>query len=501
MKSNFEADPSRQTINETRWTIGAKLALTAAAIFLLLNIAQVAYRFTIPSLGWTSKDPDTEEVTYEFRLEVNAVEASSPLQPGDAVQSIGGIPVSQIITPVPTPHIRPEFWQIGEKVLIAINRAGQPLEYEIQLIHWTHGAWWLTNFGGFNALLNWLITMLLFGVGTFTFFKRPGNLSARFLFAFGLASLSITLSDSTSDYIALYLDFPAAFTKGFFSNIVFAYLLAPSLLSFTLTFPRPKPMIERQPLLLLVPYLVGSITIILLILAPEYATIGFLLTFAMLLLGLVALVHTLFTMRDAISRAQMRWAVGGVTLGIAVFLLNFASNIPSPYREIVLSIASLGLPIITISLAIAILRYRLFDIDLIIRRTLQYALLTGMLVLAYLGSVVLLQSLFEALTGGQSQVVIVLSTLVIAALFNPLRRRVQRFIDRRFFRRKYDAEQILSNFSKLARDEVDMEKLSTALLAAVNETMQPEKVSLWLKPAAHRWKKATVTGFQSNRND
>jgi hypothetical protein len=481
MKTNFEADPSRQTINETRWTVGAKLALTAAIIFLLLNIAQVAYRFTIPSLGWTSKDPDEEGVAYEFRLEVNAVGASSSLQPGDAVEAIGGIPVNQIITSVPTRFIRPEFWQIGEKVLIAINRAGQPLEYEIQLIHWTPGAWWLTNFSSFNALFNWLLTMLLFGVGTFTFFKRPGNLAARFLFAFGLASLSISLSNSIADYIALYLNFPAALAKAFFSNIVFAYLLAPSLLGFTLTFPRPKPMIERHPLWLLVPYLVGSTTIILLIVAPELATIGFLLTFAMLLLGVVALGHTWLTMRDAISRAQMRWAVGGVTLGTAVFLLNAASNIPSPYREIVISVASLGFPIITISLAMAILRYRLFDIDLIIRRTLQYTLLTVLLVLVYFSTVILLQNLVEKLTSEQSPVVIVISTLVIAALFNPLRLWVQKVIDRRFFRKKYDAQQALSKFTSTTQDEVNLDILAAELVTIIDDTLQPKEINLWLK--------------------
>jgi len=482
MKTNFESDPSRQIINETRWTTGAKLTLLAAVIFLFLNIAQLAYRFTIPSLGWTSKDPEADvELAHEFQLEVNAVGASSPLQPGDAVQSIGGIPVSQIITPVPTAHIRPEFWKIGEKVLIAINRAGNPLEYEIQLVHWTPGAWWLTNFGSFNALFNWLVTILLFGTGAFAFLKRPGNLAARFLFAFGLASLSITLSDSTSDYIALYLDFPAVFAKAFFGNIVFAYLLAPSFLGFTLTFPRPKPIIERQPLWLLVPYLVGSITIILLIVAPELATIGFLLTFAMLLLGVVALVHTGFTVHDAISRAQMRWAVGGVTLGIAVFLLNSASNLPSPYREIVISVASLGFPIISFSLAIAILRYRLFDIDLIIRRTLQYTLLTALLVLVYFVTVVLLQNLVENLTGEQSPVVIVISTLVIAALFNPLRLGIQKFIDRRFYRQKYNAQQALSKFTSTARDEVDLEILTKELLTIIDDTLQPEKIYLWLK--------------------
>jgi hypothetical protein len=331
-----------------------------------------------------------------------------------------------------------------------------------------------------------LVTLLVFGIGAFTFIKRPGNLSARFLFAFGLANLSITLGDSIPDYIALFFDVPAGLAKTFFSNIVFAYLFAPSFLGFALTFPKPKSLIQRQPHWLLVPYLIGSVTIVLLFTFPELATIGFLLTFAMLFLGVIALVHSGFTMRDAISRAQLRWAMGGVTVGVAVFMLNFASNSPPPYREIILFVASLGTLIIGLSLAIAILRYRLYDIDLIIRKTLQYTLLTASLALVYFGSVVLLQSLFENLTGEQSPLVIVLSTLAIAAFFNPLLYRVQDFIDRRFYRMKYNAEQALAQFAATSRDEVDMDKLTAALLGVVEQTMQSENLSLWLKQEENR---------------
>ena len=133
-----------------------------------------------------------------------------------------------------------------------------------------------------------------------------------------------------------------------------------------------------------------------------------------------------------------------------------------------------------LAVGIAILRYRLYDIDVIIRKTLQYALLTGILALVFFGSVVLLQSIVESLTGEQSPIVIVISTLAIAALFNPLRQGVQDFIDRRFFRKKYNAEQTLAKFAAIARDEVDFERLVKAMNTAVTESLRPEDLNLWI---------------------
>ncbi len=135
-------------------------------------------------------------------------------------------------------------------------------------------------------------------------------------------------------------------------------------------------------------------------------------------------------------------------------------------------------------MGIAILRHRLFDIDIIIRRTLQYSVLSGVLALLYLGGVTLIQTLF--FSGQSSRVAVVVSTLVIAALFNPLRLRIQEVIDRRFYRTKYDAERVLARFAATARDEVEIDKLTQALLDAVQETMQPEKVSLWLREREHQ---------------
>jgi hypothetical protein len=145
----------------------------------------------------------------------------------------------------------------------------------------------------------------------------------------------------------------------------------------------------------------------------------------------------------------------------------------------------MGLVGLPVAVSIAILKYRLYGIDIIINRTLVYGSLTLMLLLVYFGGVTTTQALFRTLTGQQQQqpqLAVFVSTLAIAALFNPLRRRVQSFIDRRFFRSDYDARKTLEAFSAKLRDETDLDALDAELVGLVRETMQPEHASLWLRP-------------------
>ncbi|HRX03414.1 MAG TPA: hypothetical protein P5148_09735, partial [Anaerolineae bacterium] len=137
--------------------------------------------------------------------------------------------------------------------------------------------------------------------------------------------------------------------------------------------------------------------------------------------------------------------------------------------------------LVPVAFALSILRYGLYDIDLVIRRTLQYGVLTLLLALVFFGAVTLLTSLLAAVTGQQSALALVIATLLIAALFNPLRRRIQNGIDRRFFRRKYDAQQVLARFAMTARNETDLDALTSELVRVVQETMEPATVSIWLR--------------------
>jgi hypothetical protein len=193
-----------------------------------------------------------------------------------------------------------------------------------------------------------------------------------------------------------------------------------------------------------------------------------------------------FQRAQAIEREQIKWLFYAGAIFVLFYLPSFIGNTYNQAENLWNLLLPIGMLTFPAAIAIAILRYRLYDIDIIIRRTLQYTLLTGLLVLVYFGSVLLLQTLVESFTGEQSPVVIVISTLIIAALFNPLRTRIQDFIDRSFYRKKYDTERILAHFASAARDEVNLEALSSAVLSVVADTMHPEQVSMWLKPAAIR---------------
>ena len=212
--------------------------------------------------------------------------------------------------------------------------------------------------------------------------------------------------------------------------------------------------------------------------------------------GLYSQVYRYRRVSGPTERQQTKWVVigimGAVALGVVwgVVAAAFPPEEPSESRIYALLVAQpvliLLLFCLPLSFAISILRYRLWDIDVVINRTLVYAVLTATLVGTYFGIVVGLQAAFGAVTDQGSAVAVAMSTLAIAALFQPLRRRIQDFIDRRFYRRKYDAALTLAGFGDRIRDEVDLEKLREELVGLVHETMQPAHASLWLATPAVR---------------
>jgi hypothetical protein len=211
------------------------------------------------------------------------------------------------------------------------------------------------------------------------------------------------------------------------------------------------------------------------------------LVFALIFVSAASLFVRLLRARG-VERQQLKWFTYSSTLAISGVILTYTISEATGalwlewVGYVVLLVGFIGIPI---SMGIAILRYRLYEIDLLINRTLVYGSLTALLAAVYFGGVAATEAIFRALTGQeeqQPQLVVVVSTLVIAALFNPLRRRIQGFIDRLFYRRKYDAAKTLAAFSARLREEPDLERLGEDLVGVVTETMQPSHVSLLMRP-------------------
>jgi hypothetical protein len=219
---------------------------------------------------------------------------------------------------------------------------------------------------------------------------------------------------------------------------------------------------------------------------------------------LIAATFSLFVrLRRAVGveRQQLKWlayAAGGLAIGAILLIITIAIDTPRWYEWVANAILVAVTPGVPVAIGIAILRYRLYDIDLLINRTLVYGSLTAILAGVYFGSVTVTQALFSILTDQQElpQLIVVTSTLLIAALFNPLRRRIQTFIDRRFYRSKYDATKMLETFSAKLRDETDLEALNDDLVGVFAETMQPAHVGLWLRPES-----ATERGSGRNTDE
>jgi hypothetical protein len=343
---------------------------------------------------------------------------------------------------------------------------------------------------------NWtgyVFFLYLMAVGMAVFFLRPGMPAARLFLV-----LSSTITGSGAIFFAGLQ--PSDLLRGWlvwlwiFGTVILYGVLSANLVHFALAFPRVRPVLVRHRWMMPGIYL-----------GPWLPYVGFLLlgwsraatpTARFLLIersaGLMTATYfplaliiafqgyrSVFTEKE---RFQVRWVLWGASIAIVPWLvLSVLPELLSLPFELDPNLAGLLWWALPATFAVAILRNRLFDIDIIINQTLVYGSLTGILAGIYFGGAVALQSLFRAFTGQDSPVAIVVSTLVIAALSSPLRERIQSMIDRRFYRAKYDAKRALAMLAAAARDEVDIERLADSLLSAVEETLQPASTTLWLK--------------------
>jgi hypothetical protein len=469
-----------QLSSSVRFGPHAWWVLVIALALIIASAAQKAYRLTLPTDGWNFTmgavgSVDEERPTHT----ANLLGLPSPLHPDDRLLAVEGRSLELIRSQAISLRVQSlPNWRTGQTVGYTVERAGQPIILDVPLYTWPVGI--VLRALATDALL--IAALLLAAVGWFVFLQRPQEWAARPLLLFSVCLFVVSISNSVITWSLPELLTPGLYPIAtFFSNWIFLVVMFPSLLLLTLLFPRPKLFVLRQ--LRLFVALVYGIPMLVVLLAWWNVTLAWVMVLAMAMFSLAALVHSFVTVHDPIGRAQMRWAVSGLALMVLGFIpinLSGYGILPSfllPWLDTLLF--PLLLLCVTLGFGVAILRYRLFDIDIIIRRTLQYSVLTVTLALIYFGSVVLLQQLFLGVQK-TSPLIIVISTLAIAAIFQPLRERIQAMIDRRFYRRKYNAEQVLAAFSAGVRNEMDLEQLSAAVLAAVQETMQPTQAVLWL---------------------
>ena len=472
------SDPEQQ-FSRANWLI-----LWLALALVVASTAQLLYRVALPTDGWQIETSPSDDLV----LFDNVLGAVSPLQPGDVIVAIGGKSPAIDDPDLLTFQSRlPVGWQAGALVDYQVRRNGELITMAVPLYRW-RAAPLLRNLLPDPLLL---ATLLMSALAGFAFLRRPGSWGARALFILA-ASL---LANMISGAVALTYDMllPSVPLNTFFSFISWAILIWPSFFLLGLSFPRPKKLLAAHPAITLAA-IYGAAPLAMLLTGDLGTGWGLVVIWA--LLTVLAVVHSGLTVRDPVGRAQLRWAAAGVTIGgiamvvnnvVSIAIANGSLHVSGSSSDLIATLpVTISLLAPAVGFAIAILRYRLFDIDVIIRRTLIYSTLTALLALVYFGSVILLQGVFRAITGqSESPAVVILSTLAIAALFTPVRIRVQSFIDRRFFRRKYDSARILSATSGVLRDEVELDRIVDHLTTVVQDTLQPESVGFWIRARTH----------------
>lgn len=413
--------------------------------------------------------------------------AHGGLRQGDIVVAVAGRRVEQWAGLLVDPVVARPQWHVGDVVTYRVIRAGREMDVQVTLAPYPTGA----MLGKAWGLIVFALAFML--IAAFVYLRRPGDRAARAMLLAGCCLLSAqtwAIGAQVSDLVA-----PIGFWL--FQITVFgAYTLFwASLLHFAVLFPRPHPLTTRWrwliPAIYTLPALYEVIYLIVMRAATSNAlewigtwTPGQGIISAVYFAAAVAVIFDTRRMyRDPITKRQIRWIVYAVVLfGGAGQMLSILPGDVFGHAIISTNVFGLLLLPIPVAFAFAILRYRLFDIDIIIHRTLVYGALTATLALVYGVSVLALQTLASQVSGLTTDwpPAIVASTLLIAALFRPLRARLQSVIDRRFYRHKYNAAQELATFGASLREQTELEDLSGRLVAVVEETMQPSSVSLWL---------------------
>lgn len=475
---------------ERRWTPGSYAAAGFAIFIFLYGLVYMIITTNIPTDGWIFEgnilsDPPSLVLKQSF------LELPSPIQEGDQLLKVNGLSLEQ------KRQAQHQFYKLGSPdwpdgtlLQYEVLRDGEHLLIDVPIRRasvWEYYAGYLTLSSN-SSLVMVLTGLFFFVIGLIVFLLRPSNRAAHALLFLGVGFFPWLVNDSI----------PASFYPLFHPVSIpfdaWTLVVNPSLMYLVLSFPYPKAPLRRYPrlsvLLIYLPWPVAFNLAYLLNLQDwrGYQEIAFTIypvqIILMMLVTLVAMIHTGITVRDPVGRTQLKWMWVGILsfvfVGVGGWLVS-SYLFPETMAEGNWLITSIGWFLLPVCLAIAITRYRLFDIDVIIRRTLVYGALTTTLALIYLGGVVVLQGVLSPITGqSHTEIVTVITTLAVAALFTPLRKRIQHDIDRRFYRRRYNTEQVMAEFARMARNETDQDALVDQVVNIVEATMQPEHAGLWL---------------------
>ncbi len=459
------------------------LVVAIAALLLLPGLAYFGLRLTLPG------DPSSPAVDFlSIQPGELAVRPISPqangLQNGDIVTAIQGRGVDEYLQGMFSAQ---RIVAPADTIQYTVLRDGQALHIEAplktpSLLQLVKENW---------SIYIYLIYLEL--VSLLVFILRPRLAVAQLFFVVSNVLLSSSLaffhglevSDLLYRWVVILYLFGAVALYG---------LILPALVHFSLIFPKPNPLLARRPRLLTLIYLGVWIPLVAYLAArwPALASPASrllvivqgtsLMSAVYFPLLLVATVSSYRAGNDREKR-QIRWVMWSLMISLVPYLaFSVLPALLGVKFQIATSVLGILWSTLPTAFAIAVLHERLFDIDVIIRRTLLYSALTLILGAVYYFSILLLQRLFQVFTGqNESPLTTVLSTLLIAALFTPLRRWIQNYIDRRFYRRKYDAEKILKEFAGRLRNEVELERITEDLLNAAEETMKPRNLSVWIR--------------------
>ena len=472
------------------------LMVVIGGLCLVLPALVWYYQLNSPSDG--ARMSKLPLATNQDGIYIEVLSRNSPLQNGDLVVGVQGKPMAAWIETLSRPYSWSSPWTAGETIPYTIIRQGRQIEIPV-----------LQGKQPVRAILsrNWsvmLFTLVFQLIAIFILIQKPREPAAQALFLWGMTTSHFYV---WSSYNQIY-DFVSGY--GFWLYISVASLLWISSwaagLHLALTFPSPLPLLQRRPRLIWMLYPVSyAIYLFYLILSRIMTSsrlewIGYwnrgdtLIAILLFIPSVIAMIRQYRLHRSGPERQKIQWVVySGLFSGSVAVVLYLVPEFLGLPRLGVNVIGILLLPF-PLAVALAIWRYQLFDINLIIHRTLVYGTLTLILGLVFFISVALLQALFSVILNQKSEISIVISTLTIAALFNPLRNRLQNGIDRRFYRRKYDAEQMLARFAAKAREETDVEQLCSELVWVIEETMQPNVVTLWLKKESQKIRPEKLSG-------